>query len=205
MLTLLPWILFTAFLIPQAELPGSWLGRFKLAEEALDAGACDEAVHYLESCLELVLENATTACHLACAHARTGHAEAALAWLEKAVDWGWADAAMMLWDKDLEPLRGTEKFEELTARAKEAKDAPDQSMRLVEPFRELESWRSPSISPDGQRLLANRSLWDVRTGEYLAKLSDGEGELDHSFFDPSGEYIVTISKKEIRIWNGRDG
>jgi WD40 repeat protein len=191
--------------MPQGELPGSWLGRFKLAEEALEDGAFDEAVRCLEACLEIVPENPTTAYHLACAHTRAGRTEKAMAWLEHSIDWGWADAEVIRWDQDLEPLRGSEKFEELVTRVAAAKDAPEQSIRLAEPFWGLLSIESPTISADGERLLAMGNLWDVRTGELLAILSKGEHKVDHSFFDPSGEYIATVSESSVHLWNGRDG
>lgn len=103
--------------IPQEQLPGSWLVRFKLAEEALEAGALDEAVELLNSCFELAPKNATTAYHLACTHARAERYDEALAWLERTVDWDWIDVEVMEWDEDLLPLRSGERFQSIAERA----------------------------------------------------------------------------------------
>lgn len=203
----LSWLLFSVFLFTQQELPGSWLGRFKLAEEAFEADSCDEAIKYLKSCLNLIPNNSTSAYHLACAYARMGHLDESLFWLKKSIDWGWADAAVIHWDKDLEPLRRKGNFKNLKALAEETQEVSNQSLRLTEVFPNVDSWTSISISPDGDRIVERGNLWDVRTGELLAMLYEGTDYDDQSFFDPWGEYIVTIRGcgSDVCIWNGKNG
>lgn len=186
---------------PQDDLPGSWLGRFKLAEEALEDGAIDEAIELLNSCFELAPTNATTAYHLACAYARTGRLDEALYWLEKAVDWGWIDAGVIRWDIDLAPLRSNNAFDEIAFRARKQPGSQETEARLMGYFNC--DW--PSCSPDGERLVDNGYLWDVRTEERLAILSHDGYEVDDSYFDPLENYIVTTGNTGIRILDGRNG
>ncbi|MFP5320034.1 MAG: TPR end-of-group domain-containing protein [Acidimicrobiia bacterium] len=58
--------------------------------------------------------------NLACSHARAGHEAAALDWLERATDAGFADVALLDGDPDLEPLRSHEGFRRLRARFESA-------------------------------------------------------------------------------------
>src|SRR6185295_16673271 len=61
-------------------------------------------------CLELAPKNPTVGYALACVEARAGKTEAALELLERAVAWGYPDAAVALWDQDLASLRSSPRF-----------------------------------------------------------------------------------------------
>ncbi|MGH9224213.1 MAG: TPR end-of-group domain-containing protein [Acidimicrobiales bacterium] len=54
--------------------------------------------------------------NLACSHARSGQADAALDWLEKAADLGFADASLLDGDPDLDSLRSLPRFAALQKR-----------------------------------------------------------------------------------------
>ena len=71
----------------------AWLERFQAAEIALEAGAFPEAQTAFTECLAFVPENATVAYHRACLFAVQGETHAALDWLQRAVEWGYADAS----------------------------------------------------------------------------------------------------------------
>ncbi len=58
----------------------------------------------------------TDAFNVACAHARSGHFEAASAWLEKALGAGLPDPRVLLEDEDLRALRERPEFDALRAR-----------------------------------------------------------------------------------------
>ncbi|MCP3918088.1 MAG: PQQ-binding-like beta-propeller repeat protein [bacterium] len=115
----------------------SWIERFQLAEEALQDAGPDIAIVRLESCLELVPENAIVAYHLACVHARTSSTgstastDEALTWLERAVAWGWRDAAVIEWEPDLAPLRARSRFAACVFDAGSVPDAPVAQLELV--------------------------------------------------------------------------
>jgi hypothetical protein len=87
-------------------------GRFDEAaaagRRALDAGAAD---------------GGRVAYNLACAHARAGHAGAALDWLERAADLGFADAGLLDSDPDLDALRNEARFRSLRDRLRGAAGA----------------------------------------------------------------------------------
>jgi adenylate cyclase len=57
--------------------------------------------------------------NLACSLARSGDTEAALEWLERAVDLGFEDTRLMEVDSDVDPLRGDGRFQALTRRLKD--------------------------------------------------------------------------------------
>lgn len=209
MFLFLPCLLMTLLVMPPAELPGSWLDRFKLAEEALETERFDEAIEYLEGCLQLVPRNATTAYHLACAHAREGRVDEALSWLDKSVDWGWIDAAVMHWDNDLKPLRESERFEiqfnALLTRASAKQPDPGIPLHLFQPFFSLLYWRGCSISPDNEYLLSEDTLWDMGTGELVAVLSHGPDDIEKSYFTTTGDSFITQSKKSVFLWEEKMG
>ena len=73
-------------------------GRFeaaaRLGERIVAAGEADPTVAY----------------NVACAHARSGHRDAALAWLDRAVAFGFRDSALLEGDPDLASLRTDPRF-----------------------------------------------------------------------------------------------
>src|SRR5262245_2731060 len=62
----------------------------------------------------------TIAYNIACAEARAGRADEALAWIERAVELGYRDVEAMASDSDLETLRSRPEFEAICDRLREA-------------------------------------------------------------------------------------
>ena len=58
--------------------------------------------------------------NIACAEARAGRADEALAWIERAVEMGYRDVKAMASDSDLETLRSRPEFEAICDRLREA-------------------------------------------------------------------------------------
>ncbi len=82
----------------------------------------DQAAQLLERALySAILRNATTQYNLACALARLGKTDEALGRLQKAIEYGFRDAAHLKVDDDLASLRGEARFKELVKQAAEAK------------------------------------------------------------------------------------
>ena len=96
------------------------LGILGLAR--LQLGRPADAVAPLERAVALGAEPGTRY-NLACARARTGEIDAALAALAGAIDAGFSDAKLLAEDADLAPLRADPRFAELALRAA-AKAAP---------------------------------------------------------------------------------
>jgi len=65
-------------------------------------------------------KEAGIAYNIACAEARAGRADEALAWIERAVEMGYRDAKAMASDSDLETLRSRPEFEAICGRLREA-------------------------------------------------------------------------------------
>ena len=65
-------------------------------------------------------KEAGIAYNIACAEARAGRADEALAWIERAVEMGYRDAKSMASDSDLETLRSRPEFEAICGRLREA-------------------------------------------------------------------------------------
>lgn len=64
-------------------------------------------------------KEAGIAYNIACAEARAGRADEALAWIERAVEMGYRDAKAMASDSDLESLRSRPEFEAICGRLRE--------------------------------------------------------------------------------------
>ena len=188
---------------PEQNLPNSYLGRFQLANEALADGRVETAIALYESCFELAPENSTTAYHLACAQARTS-VEDALDWLDRAVEWGYADDAVMAWDPDLAALHDHARWSALIDRAASARGAVTERVNI----RLRLGLSQPCVSADGERALTigygEAVLWDTTSGDPLSILAGGvvtdaqfdvEGKVAHTRQD-DGEWIA---------WDGRTG
>jgi len=85
--------------------------------------------------------------NLACALARTGKKEEALASLRKAVELGYDDAAHLRSDPDLESLREEAPFAEIAAAAEKA--AKEALERLYEPGEEIDEVATREGNPEG--------------------------------------------------------
>src|SRR5687767_6996548 len=90
--------------------PMAYVRAHREADAALVAGRLDEARSGMLQCLLLSPGNATAAYALACTEARAGRTDAALDWLERAAQWGYADAEVAVWDGDLASVREQRRF-----------------------------------------------------------------------------------------------
>jgi len=86
------------------------LERFARGCEELEAERPGSARVHFEGALESAPEDPLAAFYLACCEARLGEREEALAWLERAVGWGYRDEVMLLWEPDLADLRAEPRF-----------------------------------------------------------------------------------------------
>ena len=97
--------------------------------DAITAKKYDDGVAAFNRCLEIVPDDATTAYNLACVHSLKSEADAALEWLGKAVDWGFAAqssdevASIETKDKDLDNVRKDPRFAALVERLKARRKA----------------------------------------------------------------------------------
>ena len=159
------------------------------AHAALDAGELERARDELDRCLELVPRNANCAYARAAVEGREGDVVEALAWLARAIEWGWSDAAVASWDPDLAAVRESPTFESLLARIGESAHAadglPPRSFRW--------SWESAVgvLSPDGERVvLMGDDTWFVdRATELPLAILEGGWRTDVAF-GPDGDWAV---------------
>jgi len=87
-----------------------YVEHFASGVEALDEGALDVAEAFFRTCLEQGPENSIVAFYLGCVRARMGELNDALEWVQRSVEWGYDDGAMLAWEPDLEPLRARAGF-----------------------------------------------------------------------------------------------
>jgi tetratricopeptide (TPR) repeat protein len=93
----------------------SWQLR-RDAREAHMRGEYERAASLLKEVTELAPRDAVTAYNLACALARAGEGKEAVEWLERAVDYGYTNRALMVSDPDLESLRESRGYRRLLER-----------------------------------------------------------------------------------------
>jgi outer membrane protein assembly factor BamB len=89
-----------------ASVAAEYVRTHRAADAALVSGEFTAALANYVRCLELAPKNATCAYAIACVKTHTENQPAALEWLERAVQWGYADAEVAAWDADLAKLRG---------------------------------------------------------------------------------------------------
>lgn len=89
--------------------------------DALRSGDVTRAARALEVAVEVRPDSAPAHYNLACAYARIGSRSAALASLERAVECGFRDAALIERDEDLASIRGEERYRTALERVKGAK------------------------------------------------------------------------------------
>lgn len=175
-----------------------WLASFRAAQRAEDPTAA------LERCLELAPTHATTAYHLAACHARAGRGTEALAWLERAVDRGYADDAVIAWDEDFAALRDEPRFVDVVARA----------ARVEVEARDLGAfWDPPGraealVANDGRRAFLPTPhgilLWDVEQREFVGLL-DGHPRDDALALAPDGDVLVAVTgRARVQAWRVSD-
>jgi hypothetical protein len=126
----------------------------------------DKATELLEQAIEAFPDDPTDHYNLACALARQGQLDEAIASLSTAVAKGFNSASQMKQDDDLADLRDDPKFDELLEAAKTAK--PVQLKQTIKP--------EPVV--DGQALVTeSNTAWDGRSGvfrTFFAPSQDGK-------------------------------
>jgi len=73
--------------------------------------------------------------------------------------------------------------------------------------------RSLVYSPDGKRILTSTitdktnfgSLWDADSGKLIGRIPKAKGdEMPYTLlFDPTGKYVASASRKDVRIWDAK--
>jgi len=187
-----------------ARLAAEYARLHEDADLMLQKGKLGLALERFSRCLELDPRNSTSAYALACVKARSGDRQAAFEWLERAVEWGYADAGVAAWDPDLAELRGQARF-----------DAALEGMRRLDWGRPARcfDWdlrtdslrRRPTAvgaSPKGERFVVGDSDGILRvrasdSGRELARSPALGSRIWCAIFDPSGERVVALS------WDGR--
>lgn len=196
----------------QEEAPPRWASyarAFAEADEALGRGALGGARAAFERCLELSPANPTVAYGLASTESRAGEREAALAWLERAIEWGFRDGSLARWDEDLAALHGEARFVKLLEGLPEA--TVEQPRMLVEPPEDSPWPRAVSIDPAGERVLVGYDdgtleLLDVRAGELVRSLRPRESTVWKTVFSPDGaSFAALFHDGTLGIWKTAGG
>ncbi len=66
---------------------------------------------------------------------------------------------------------------------------------------ELNRQSRSAISPDGQRFVTGKSVWNAKTGEKIRDFDDTTDDFAACAFSPDGQFIATARPKQVRIWN----
>lgn len=98
-------------------------------ERAVDARDWARVVRIGERVMEARPELAMVPYNLACAHAQLGDTEAALTWLGRSADNGFAGIASIESDPDLDPIRGDERFAAIADKVRAARDQRFEAFR----------------------------------------------------------------------------
>lgn len=124
-------VLLLAFAFAQAtppppaapfESPVGFSGELARARASLDAGKLDEAREGFERALAVRPESSVCAHEIACLAARAGIAEAALAQLERAVDWGFDEPSLVVETARLGGFDSRARMRELIERVRHPRD-----------------------------------------------------------------------------------
>ena len=97
---------------------------FTRYDAALQAGDLESILEHALQVAELIPGLGTPEYNVACAQARLGRTDAALDWLERAIDCGYDDPEVILADGDLTGLHDRDRFEALVDRAREQHAKP---------------------------------------------------------------------------------
>lgn len=143
------------------DLPGLQAGRVMAGQAAgalMAKGDYAAAEKVLRQVVEKLPHDFHSLYNLACALARQGKKDEALAALEKAVDLGFRDANHVQADEDLAALRGDERFKAAVKKAAEPMTAPPAGWQY-----QIE----PAEIVDGQALVSEKNTaWDPRLGVF---------------------------------------
>jgi WD40 repeat protein len=195
--------------VPEVQHPDpvAYVRLHREADEALSARRPAEARQAFEGCLELSRENPAVAYGLACAEALAGNTDAALDWLSRAADWGYADAAVAEWDEDLAALRATPRFAEVLERMR----ALDDEAGVASPYRvyddESVSYAMDAAIDDTGQLVAvaltngKVLVLDAETGRRLSASPRLESAPWAVTFKPGTRTLAVLTREgEIFLW-----
>lgn len=122
--------------------------EMKLAQ-ATAAGEYQRAVSSAQKLHEMAPQNGGVMYTLASAHAASGDSDAALDWLERAVEAGYDDDERMLEDEALTTIRNTPEFQRLVQRVRERRVAAASTLSQADLARLTGDWEM-EISFDGR-------------------------------------------------------
>lgn len=156
------------------HLPSAWIDAYLCGSRALDAGDIETARRELELAATILPHNSATHYQLACARARDGRIDDAIAQLVLAMRDGFDDSALADWDADLAAVRADRRYASL--RAKLVSGSKKASR---EPIASELAWRRYgtmlSANSEMNVIAVGRggigTLFDTRTGETLAILT----------------------------------
>ena len=164
--------------------PASGRAWYRLGASYARLGRLDEAIAaYLEA--DAIGQSPLVRYNLACAHARRGDREQALAWLEKAAASGFRSAETMQKDEELASLRKTERF----AAVVKLVERNDRPCAHVAEHRQLDFWvgewqvTTPEGSPAGHNSIT-RGNGDCWIHEHWTSAIAGSGQ-SFNFYNPT--------------------
>ncbi len=177
----------------------SWIEPFLIGSRALEAGDVDSARAALEDALRRFPGHPTIAWQLAGACARAGESDVAFGWLERAVDRGGGEAALLGWDPDLASLREDPRFVALDRRLRDRAEEPQS-----EPFTAVLATRRwsvlPSASGNGELVVAKGNtglfLHDLRARETIAVVGAPGEEVGSAELTEDGRWLATTFRGE---------
>lgn len=179
------------------------------ADQALVAKDGDTAVRHFRQCLEINPQNPTAAYGIACAQAVKGDLSEGIAWLEKAVSWGYDEKELIAWDSDIQLLSEEQDFQSHFARMKALRverthwgEKPSAKVyyRIGREY-PLRGYQAFDIEPGGAMIAAGRQngvLDFVNTLAPMvsAELSLGNSEVWNCKFMAGGDRLVVL------MWSG---
>ncbi|MCK6446683.1 MAG: hypothetical protein L6Q99_09860 [Planctomycetes bacterium] len=185
----------------------------RAADASLVAGDGRKAAEQFTAALALAPEQPTLHYGLACAWARAGERELALATLNRAAEHGYADAALAEWDPDLASVRGDPLWPAKLRAAPPPKLEGAESVRArlehAQPVRKLydttSEWGICAAAADRNgelgALAVNRhghdegaiDLLDARTGARLRRIASFDSQVWTLAFDASGARLGVLT------------
>lgn len=173
----------------------AWL---RLAGSYYQLQRYEEAIPAFEKADQLGVYPAYVRYNLACTYALTGQKEPAFAWLEKALDAGFAGLKQLERDTDLSGLRRDDRFLDLLRRA----DENARPCEYDDRFRQFDFWLGEwhVYNPAGTRVgtnLIEKTLEGCMLQENWTSAGGIQGK-STNFFDPAGE-------KWVQLWVSQGG
>jgi tetratricopeptide (TPR) repeat protein len=205
-------LLLTAFASQNTETDvAAYLHAHREADQALVSGKAAEARAGFEHCLELAPKNPTVAYGLACSFAKAGERDKAIEWLTRAVEWGYADADLAMWDADFASLRDDERFKSaIEAMRKLPRPPPSPRIAHVGDARSESSPVDVAIDRACKRIAVAYSggelvLLDASSGVELARAKAFDRDIWDIAMRGDGRLIVALTADgKLHFWNPDD-